>query len=85
VPFIHRVNFFLYNPLMTVQTVEKIGGTSAEHYFTKNWTKHLESLPKFGIQVKGLWSGNTPESEKQVIALVSFPHHANMKKSPTVA
>jgi NIPSNAP len=51
---------------------------TAEHYFTEHWTKHIESLPKFGVQVKGVWIGNTPEIENQVIALVSFPDDADI-------
>ena len=51
---------------------------TAEHYFTEHWSKHLESLPKFGVQVKGVWIGKTSEIENQVIALVSFPDDANI-------
>jgi hypothetical protein len=51
---------------------------SAEHYFTGHWAKHIESLPKFGFQVKGVWIGNTTEIENQVVAIVSFPDHANI-------
>jgi hypothetical protein len=52
----------------------------AEHYFTKHWKKHLKSLPKFSVQVKGVWIGNTPESENQVIAILSFPDDANIEE-----
>src|SRR5471030_872683 len=53
---------------------------TAEHYFTEHWPKHLESLPKFGVQVKGVWIGNTPESENQVISILSFPDDANIEE-----
>jgi hypothetical protein len=53
---------------------------TAEHYFTEHWTKHIGSLPKFGVKVKGFWIGNTPEIENQVIALVSFPDGANIEE-----
>lgn len=53
---------------------------TAEHYFTEHWAKHIKSLPKFGFQFKGVWIGHTPETENQVIALVSFPDHANMEE-----
>ena len=43
----------------------------AIHYFTTHGPKHRINLPKFGFQVKGVWIGNTSESENQVIALVS--------------
>ena len=52
---------------------------TAEHYFTEHWTKHIISLPKFGFEFKGVWIGNTPESENQ-IALVSFPDNADIKE-----
>ncbi len=52
----------------------------AEKYFTEHWTKHIQSLPKFGFQFKGVWIGNTPETENQVISLVSFPDDANIDK-----
>jgi len=51
---------------------------TAVNYFTEHWAKHIKSLPKFGFQFKGVWIGNTPETENQVIALVSFPDHANI-------
>ncbi len=51
---------------------------TAEHYFTEHWTKHIKSLPKYGLQFKGVWIGNTPEIENQVIALVSFPDNADI-------
>lgn len=54
--------------------------TIPEHYFTEHWTKHIESLPKFGFGFKGVWIGNTPETENQVIALVSFPDDANIEE-----
>ena len=53
---------------------------TAEHYFTERWSKHIVSLPKFGFQFKGVWIGNTPETENQVIALVSFPDGANIEE-----
>ncbi len=53
---------------------------TAEIYFTEHWAKHIKSLPKFGFQFKGVWIGNTPETENQVIALVSFPDHANIEE-----
>lgn len=51
---------------------------TAENYFTGHWAKHIISLPKYGFQFKGVWIGNTPETENQVIALVSFRGHANI-------
>ncbi len=53
---------------------------TAEHYFTEHWAKHIKSLPKFCFQFKGVWIGYTPESKNQVIALVSFPDHANIEE-----
>jgi hypothetical protein len=53
---------------------------TAEHYFTDYWTKHIKSLPKYGFEFKGVWIGNTPESENQVIAIVSFPDDADINE-----
>ncbi len=53
---------------------------TAEKYVTEHWTKHIESLPKFGVQVKGVWIGKTSESENQVIAIISFSDDANIKE-----
>ena len=53
---------------------------TAEHYFTEHWAKHIISLPKYSFQCKGVWIGSTTESEKQVIALVSFPDDANIEE-----
>ncbi len=50
---------------------------TAEHYFTEHWAKPIISLPKYGFLFKGVCIGSTPESENQVIALVSFPDDAN--------
>jgi hypothetical protein len=53
---------------------------TAENYFTEHWAKHIKSLPKFGVQFKGVWIGNSPDIENQVIALVSFPDQANIEE-----
>ena len=53
---------------------------TAEYYFKEHWSKHIKSLPKYGFQFKGVWIGNTPETENQVIALVSFPDNANINQ-----
>ncbi len=53
---------------------------TAEHYFTGHWTKHIKSLPKYAFQFKGVWIGNTPDTENQVIALVSFPDNTNINE-----
>ncbi len=53
---------------------------TAEIYFKQHWTKHLESLPKFGVQVKGVWIGKTSESENQVIAIISFSDDAHIEE-----
>ncbi|MDR3696190.1 NIPSNAP family protein [Mucilaginibacter sp.] len=55
--------------------------STAEPYFREHWTKRLESLPKFGVQVKGVWIGQRLESENQVIALVSFPDNTNIDET----
>jgi hypothetical protein len=52
---------------------------TAEHYFNEHWSKHKIHLPKYGFQVKGVWVGNTPESENQVIAIVSFSDNADIE------
>lgn len=51
---------------------------TAEFYFTANWAKHRISLPGFGFEIKGVWIGNTPGVANQVIALISFPDHADV-------
>jgi len=51
---------------------------AANTYFTTHWTRHLNSLPKFGFKVEGVWLGQSPENENQVIAVVSFPDDADV-------
>ena len=58
------------NQLRTYYLADK---ESAIAYFTTHWTRHLTSLPKFGFTVEGVWLGQSPENENQVIAVVSFP------------
>jgi hypothetical protein len=53
---------------------------AANTYFTTYWPRHLESLPKFGFKVEGLWLGQSPENENQVIAMVSFPDGENIEE-----
>jgi NIPSNAP len=53
---------------------------TAEHYFKEHRTKHIKSLPKFGFDFKGVWIGNTPDTENQVITLISFPDNANINE-----
>ena len=53
---------------------------TAEHYFKEHWSKHIKSLPKFGFEFKGVWIGNTTDTENQVIALVSFPDNADINE-----
>jgi hypothetical protein len=53
---------------------------TAEHYCTIHWTKHLTSLPKFGVEIKGVWMGNSSETENQVIAIISFSEDADISE-----
>lgn len=53
---------------------------TAEHYFTERWSNHLVSLPKFGVEIKGVWIGKTPGTENQVIAIISFPDDADIEQ-----
>lgn len=57
-----------------------VNKAAAEHYFIEHWAKHIISLPIYSFQFKGVWIGSTPESENQVMALVSFPDNANIDK-----
>ena len=53
---------------------------TAENYFKERWSKHIKSLPKFGIEVKGVWIGSTTETENQLIAVVSFPDNVDINE-----
>ena len=52
----------------------------ATTYFTTHWARHLASMPKFGIRVEGVWLGQSPENENQVMAVVSFSDTANIEE-----
>ena len=52
----------------------------ATTYFTTYWARHLASMPKFGIRVEGVWLGQSPASENQVIAVLSFSDTADIEE-----
>lgn len=56
-----------------LRTYTLIDKATAEHYLAVHWAKHIIYLPQYGLQVKGVWIGNTPEIANQVMAIVSFP------------
>lgn len=61
-----------------LRTYTLIDGATATHYLNEHWSKHMISLPKFGFQIQRVWIGNAPDTENQVIALISFPDNANL-------
>ena len=56
------------------------GKEAATTYFTTHWARHLGSMPKFGIRVAGVWLGQAPENDNQVIAVLSFADTANIEE-----
>ncbi|KRM67630.1 hypothetical protein [Apilactobacillus ozensis] len=44
---------------------------AAHEYLENHWTKHLVSLPKFGIHVEKVFGENNPSGNCRVFALVS--------------
>jgi len=50
---------------------------AAQTYLGMHWERHLESLPKFGIKVHGVFA---VKDKAQVIALVSYQEGANISE-----
>lgn len=50
----------------------------AQQYFDEVWQKHLESLPRFGIIVHGIFKAI---HEPKVVALVSFAENIDPQQS----
>ena len=61
-----------------LRTYTLIDKATAEHYLTVHWANHIKHLPKYGIEIKGVWIGNTPGIANQVMVIVSFPDHADV-------
>lgn len=63
-----------------LRTYTLVDKATAEHYFTVHWANHIKYLPKYGLEIKGVWIGHTPEIANQVMAIVSFPDDANVEE-----
>ena len=50
---------------------------AAQTYLSIHWKRHLESLPKFGVKVHGVFA---VKDKAQVVALVSYQEGVNISQ-----
>jgi hypothetical protein len=62
--------------MMELRAYTLAGAEALKRYTTEFWPRHIRSLGKYGITVRGVWV-DAGAAGHRVIALVEYPQHAD--------